>query len=281
MIRLSRMRGSALAMARANRYYLPGQIWHLTHRCHKREFLLKFACDRQAWIDWLFEARKRFGLIVLDYMVTSNHVHLMVQDREGRKVIPESVQLVAGRSGQEYNQRKKRGGAFWEDRYHATAVESGQHFRQCLAYIDLNMVRAGVVTHPEQWADCGYLEIQHPKARYRNIDYERLMELMGTRDIAQLQQVCRQQIESELAEMSLERQSQWSESLAVGSSAYVEMIQKKLGVQAKGREILPVGAGFQLREKEASYRPLFDGEKGYLSLENMLFWDLSNDSKTS
>jgi putative transposase len=281
MIRLSRMRRSALAMARANRYYLPGQIWHLTHRCHRRQFLLKFACDRQAWVDWLFEARKRFGLIVLDYMVTSNHVHLMVQDREGRQVIPESVQLVAGRSGQEYNQRKKRGGAFWEDRYHATAVESGQHFRQCLAYIDLNMVRAGVVTHPEQWEDCGYLEIQHPKARYRIIDYEQLMELMGTRDIAQLQQDCRQQIEAELTEMSLERQSQWSQSLAVGSSAYVEMIQKKLGVQAKGREILPAGAGFQLREKEASYRPLFDGEKGYLSLENMLFWDLSNDSKTS
>ncbi len=24
-------------MARAKRHYLPGQIWHLTHRCHKRE----------------------------------------------------------------------------------------------------------------------------------------------------------------------------------------------------------------------------------------------------
>ena len=27
-------------MPRANRYFIPGQIWHLTHRCHKREFLL-------------------------------------------------------------------------------------------------------------------------------------------------------------------------------------------------------------------------------------------------
>ena len=29
-------------MPRAKRHYIPGQIWHLTHRCHKREFLLKF-----------------------------------------------------------------------------------------------------------------------------------------------------------------------------------------------------------------------------------------------
>ena len=29
-------------MARANRHHLPGYVWHITHRCHKREFLLKF-----------------------------------------------------------------------------------------------------------------------------------------------------------------------------------------------------------------------------------------------
>ena len=31
-----------LSMARANRHHLPGYVWHITHRCHKREFLLKF-----------------------------------------------------------------------------------------------------------------------------------------------------------------------------------------------------------------------------------------------
>jgi len=27
---------------RARRHYIPGYIWHITHRCHKKEFLLKF-----------------------------------------------------------------------------------------------------------------------------------------------------------------------------------------------------------------------------------------------
>ena len=27
-------------MPRANRHFIPGQIWHITHRCHRREFLL-------------------------------------------------------------------------------------------------------------------------------------------------------------------------------------------------------------------------------------------------
>ncbi len=37
-------------MARAKRHYVPDQIWHITQRCHKREFLLKFKQDRQRWI---------------------------------------------------------------------------------------------------------------------------------------------------------------------------------------------------------------------------------------
>ena len=66
-------------MPRANRYFLPGHVWHITHRCHKKEFLLKFVKDRECWIRWLFEARKRYGLSVLNYMVTSKQSHLLVE----------------------------------------------------------------------------------------------------------------------------------------------------------------------------------------------------------
>jgi REP element-mobilizing transposase RayT len=111
-------------MARAKRHFLPGHAWHLTHRCHKKEFLLKLVKDRQRWLYWLFQAKKRYGLRILNYMVTSNHVHLLIVDGGERDTIPRSMQLIAGRTGQEYNQRKNRNGAFWEDRYHATAVQT-------------------------------------------------------------------------------------------------------------------------------------------------------------
>ncbi|SDM06125.1 putative transposase [Geoalkalibacter ferrihydriticus] len=62
-------------MPRACRYFLPGHVWHITHRCHKKEFLLKFARDCMNWVGWLFEAKKRYGLCILNYVVTSNHVH--------------------------------------------------------------------------------------------------------------------------------------------------------------------------------------------------------------
>jgi REP-associated tyrosine transposase len=86
-------------MARAKRHYIPGHIWHITHRCHKREFLLKFARDRHRYLQWLHETRKRYGLTILNYMITSNHIHLLVFDDGDRDVIPNSMQLVAGRTG--------------------------------------------------------------------------------------------------------------------------------------------------------------------------------------
>jgi len=52
-------------MARAKRHFLPGHVWHITHRCHKKEFLLKFARDRRRWLQWLFEAKKESKRCVL------------------------------------------------------------------------------------------------------------------------------------------------------------------------------------------------------------------------
>ena len=83
---------------------------------------------------WGFQAKKHFGLFVLDYMVTSNHIHFLVKDT-ATNVIAQSMQLIAGRTAQEYNQRKNRQGAFWEDRYHATAIEADEHVHRCLVYI--------------------------------------------------------------------------------------------------------------------------------------------------
>ena len=60
-------------MARAKRHYIPGYVWHITHRCHKREFLLKFPRNRRRWIEWLYQAKKRYsGLSVLNYNEIQN-----------------------------------------------------------------------------------------------------------------------------------------------------------------------------------------------------------------
>ena len=57
-----------------------------------------------------------------------------------------------------YNRRHHRRGYFWGDRFKSVIVENGETLINCLAYIDLNPLRAGLVERPEQyhWNSLGY-----------------------------------------------------------------------------------------------------------------------------
>jgi hypothetical protein len=206
-------------------------------------------------------------------MVTSNHIHLLVSDDGDRDTIPKSIQLVAGRTGQEYNHRKKLKGAFWEDRYHATAVESNHHLAKCMVYIDMNMVRAGVVKYPKQWPFCGYNEILSLPKRYRVIDFRKLLELLQVRDIVDLQQSCRARVEEVLASANCFRESKWTESIAVGSEQFVAATKQLLGSKAKGRQVIGENETYELREAAAPYRAHFDLKNSVLRPENTYFWN--------
>ncbi|MCF8113357.1 MAG: transposase [Desulfotignum sp.] len=264
-------------MPRAHRYFLPGLVWHITHRCHKKEFLLKFAKDRYTWVHWLFESRRRYGIEILNYAVTSNHIHLLVYGNENRETIPRTLQLAAGRTAQAFNKRKNRKGAFWEDRYHATAVDTDGHFLRCMLYIDLNMVRAGTVKHPAEWPHCGYHEIISPPQRYRILARKRLGDLLHA-DPAVIAPKYHQYVDAaidQFRKMPMDRAEIWSGAIAVGRPQFVEQIKDRLGVAARSRRIEPghQEAECVLREEAAPYYTNdFKGKMDGLSFENKVFW---------
>ena len=223
-------------MPRANRFHVPNVVWHITQRCHDRKYLLRFERDRARWRYWLFQARRRYGLRVFNYIVTSNHIHLLLQGTSDRR-IANSMQLIAGRTAQEFNHRKRRRGAFWEDRYFATAVSTDEHLVRCLVYIDLNMVRAGVVNHPGKWKVCGFNEIQNPRLRYRILDLDYLCRITGFKEIKNLQTAHFQWVTSALNSNQTKREPQWTEPIAVGSNKFIRQIKDRLGPKAYYRKI--------------------------------------------
>src|ERR1043165_6769251 len=170
-------------MQRANRYLLPSQIAHITHRCHNREFLLRFDRDRRVYRWWLWQALNRYRVSLLAYAITSNHVHLLLQAMESEE-LSACIQLVHGRVAQQYLRRKGRSGAFWSDRFHVTMVESGKHLWRCLIYIEMNMVRAGVVSHPMDWPWCSYSDLRNGRQRHRVLDTEALVRAVGAESLS-------------------------------------------------------------------------------------------------
>ena len=54
-----------------------------------------------------------------------------------------------------YNRRENRRGYFWSERFKSVVVEDGPALLSCMAYIDLNAVRANLVDRPEDYRYCG------------------------------------------------------------------------------------------------------------------------------
>lgn len=213
-------------MPRGKRYIVPGHTYHVTHRCHDREFLLKFTRDRTTYREMLRERLPEFGISLFNYTLTSNHVHLLLRPSSSDALASLSglMQSLQGDFAQQYNRRKRRQNAFWGDRYHATMIESGEHLWRCLVYIDLNMVRAGVVDHPGDWRWTGYAELMGIRRRYRVLDMPRLLRHLEAASMVSFRERYGRAIAEALGRHEFARNPIWTESLAVGSQQFVSRV---------------------------------------------------------
>jgi REP element-mobilizing transposase RayT len=72
-----------------------------------------------------------------------------------------------------YNRRHNRRGYFWGDRFKSVIVDKGETLINCLAYIDLNPLRAGIVSRPEdyRWNSLGYHLQTEKKDQFLSTDF--------------------------------------------------------------------------------------------------------------
>jgi len=72
-----------------------------------------------------------------------------------------------------YNKLHGKKGYFWSERFKSVIVEKGEALINCLAYIDLNPVRAGLVNRPEdyRWCSLGYHAQTRNKGRFLSLDF--------------------------------------------------------------------------------------------------------------
>ena len=202
---------------------------HITHRCQERKYFFKFSKDRDNYVRRLRETVKRYGIEVLNYIVTSNHTHLLVYFKSASE-LSNAMHFLEGSSAKDYNLRKKREGAFWRGRYHATLIEDGEHLSRCLFYIDLNMIRAGVVKHPGEWKHCGYHELIGNRKRYKVINEESLLDkLQFSANTSYLRKWYSASLEDELSKGFHKRVGFWSESIAVGCRGWIENLVLESG----------------------------------------------------
>jgi REP element-mobilizing transposase RayT len=160
--------------------------------------------------DFMLDLIKRFSALyfteILGFCLMGNHFHLLVKMipedqftddeiqkrfeaffgksrefaegqipywREKLSSLSEFIREIKVGFARYYNRRHNRRGYFWGDRFKSVIVDKGETLVNCLAYIDLNPLRAGIVDLPEdyRWNSLGYHIQTENKDRFLSTDY--------------------------------------------------------------------------------------------------------------
>ena len=175
-------------MARQARTVIPGQAMHVMVRGNNREMLFYSDADRRIYLDWLREAAKQFSCAVHAFALMPNHVHLLMTPQNADS-LAKTMQSLGRRYAQYFNQQHHRSGTMWEGRYRSSLIDP-DYFLRCQRYIELNPVRAGFESTPQDsgWTSFGthiggnaepWLVDHEHFWKLGNTPFERQMSLSG------------------------------------------------------------------------------------------------------
>ena len=131
-------------MARLPRLTLAGYPHHVIQRGNNRQAIFKTTADYQYLLNLLEESAKKFGVDVHAYVLMTNHFHLLATPQTDTG-LPLMMQAVGRSYVRYFNNLQVRTGSLWEGRYRSTLIQTDRYLLACMAYIDLNPVRAGMV----------------------------------------------------------------------------------------------------------------------------------------
>jgi len=142
-------------MPRRARLSIPGIPWHIIQRGNNRSVCFYAEDDYQFYLHYLEELATKIDCAVHAYVLMTNHVHLLLTPDRA-----DSASLLMKHLGQRYvqyiNRTYKRSGTLWEGRYRSCLTQAENYTLSCYRYIELNPVRAGMVSMPQDYPWSSY-----------------------------------------------------------------------------------------------------------------------------
>lgn len=142
-------------MARKPRFTIPGIPQHIIQRGNNRDPCFFAEDDYLRYLEVLGESAQKNGVAVHAYVLMTNHVHLLATPGHEHGIFHMMQDL--GRKYVRYiNNAYQRSGTLWEGRFKASLVDSQAYLLTCMRYIELNPVRACMVSHPGEYRWSSY-----------------------------------------------------------------------------------------------------------------------------
>lgn len=142
-------------MPRKPRFNLVGIPQHVIQRGNNREPCFFAEQDYRRYLDDLRASAEKFDCRLHAYVLMTNHVHLLVTPMTAYS-IPQMMQALGRRYVHYMNKTYRRTGTLWEGRYKSSLIDSDCYLLTCMRYIELNPIRACMVTHPGEYTWSSY-----------------------------------------------------------------------------------------------------------------------------
>lgn len=142
-------------MPRRSRLALAGIPWHVIQRGNNRTACFYTEDDYRYYLQHLEAQAKQFSCAIHAYVLMTNHVHLLLTPEQAT-----GPSLMMKHLGQRYvqyiNKTYRRSGTLWEGRFRSGLTQADHHVLTCMRYIELNPVRAGMVSDPSDYPWSSY-----------------------------------------------------------------------------------------------------------------------------
>ena len=134
-----------------------GSSFHVTWQCHNRDWLLKEEWAKSLYYNLLLKYKDKYNIQIHSYHLMENHPHLTGTIRTLEE-FSAFFRVVNNLFARKYNQRTKRRGQVVMDRFKSPRIQDDTYMLRAMTYSDLNGVRCGRDSCPEdaKWSSYAY-----------------------------------------------------------------------------------------------------------------------------
>ncbi|MDP3794122.1 MAG: transposase [Candidatus Uhrbacteria bacterium] len=142
-------------MSRTLRIQAPNLLFHIINRGNARQNVFRSPSEYREYLQLLKNYKTKFPVRLYHYVLMPNHVHMLLEPME-RGALSAFMQGLTLAHTRRFNLRSGSVGHAWQGRFKSILIESDQYYLQCARYIELNPVRANMVSHPSYYSWSSY-----------------------------------------------------------------------------------------------------------------------------
>jgi REP-associated tyrosine transposase len=142
-------------MPRRHRIQLADLTQHLINRGNNRCDIFRADEDYLFFLLVLRDASVRHQVDVHSYALMTNHFHIMATPRVATG-LSDAMHLVGTKYVGYFNRRYARTGTLFEGPFRSSVIDTDRYWFTCMRYVELNPVRAGLVSDPSEYRWSSY-----------------------------------------------------------------------------------------------------------------------------